>query len=237
MASFPNNPHHLWKRTPYLVSLYSMARSVATTVCQLINYQAGSQDCSSIVKIASVSAFIEIGIAWIISTHTANAIFGRYCVELAETFPAVVIDPATSAPQVRSSKPVLFLAILAAGSDGICDVDTQKRLRHLLTRVLARCILDKFGYTIEFVQSFIVSALWHKPSEPIQGENSMDMPQLSHAAANIAIHIGLDRQSSIKNQNSLARRHRQNSRSLNPSQMADIEARRTWLGCYYICAK
>lgn len=233
MVGLSSSPRHLWKLPPYPVSIYSIAR------CMLTNYQLAFQDCSRAVRIGSVTTFIETGIAWIISTRTADAIFDRYCVELAETFPAVVINPQTSGPQVRTSQRVLFLAILAAGCDSICDVDTQKRLRHLLMKVLAHCILNNAEYTVELVQAFIVSALWHKPSEPIlQGEDFMDMPQLSHTAANIAIHIGLDKQTLNRNNlNTPARRRGQDSRCLKPSQITDIEARRTWLGCYYICAK
>ncbi|PGH13476.1 hypothetical protein AJ79_03606 [Helicocarpus griseus UAMH5409] len=182
----------------------------------------GSQDFTSCVKIKSLPAFIETGISRLISTRTAKAIFDCYCVELVEIFPAVLLGPGTLAAELRASKRILFLAVLAIGSDSICDVDTQKRLRRLLARVLSHCILNKDEYTVELVQSLIVSALWHQPSDSIPGEASMNMPQLCHAAANIAIYIGLDKQSLVRSQNFL--------------QTADIEARRTWLGCYYICA-
>ena len=80
-----------------------------------------------------MSYFVESEISQIVSVRTANTIFGRYCAELSANFPAAVVDPAHSALEVRSSKPVLFLAILAAASGGVCDIETQKRLRCLLT--------------------------------------------------------------------------------------------------------
>ena len=196
-----------------------------------------SQDSVNAPKIGLVSYFVEHGISQIISVRTANTIFGRYCAELSANFPAAIIGPAESAPEVRSSKPVLFLAILAAASGGVCDVDTQKRLRCLLTIVLAHCFPKKSEYSLELVQASIVSALWHTPPDPSYGQEPMDMLQLSHAAANIAIHIGLSGESSTAVEDDPFRRYKQESQRSKTSQPADLEARRTWLGCYYICAK
>jgi hypothetical protein len=139
--------------------------------------------------------------------------------------------------EVRSNKLVLFLAILAASSGGVCDIDTQKRLRRLLTRVLAHCLLNESEYSLHLVQAFIVSALWHIPSEPIQGEDAMNIEQLSHAAANIATHIGLGNQGNSKNKDNPPRPFGKDSHRLKTFGVGDLEAMRTWLGCYYICAK
>ena len=184
-----------------------------------------------------MSYFVENGISQIVSVRTANTIFGRYCAELSANFPAAIVDPADSAPELRSSKPVLFLAILAAASGGVCNIDTQKRLRYLLTIVLAHCFPKKSEYSLELVQASIVSALWHTPPDPSYGQEPMDMLQLSHAAANIAIHIGLGKESSTAVKDHPFRRYGQESQRSKISHPADLEARRTWLGCYYICAK
>ncbi|KAI9743548.1 MAG: hypothetical protein M1818_002862 [Claussenomyces sp. TS43310] len=195
-----------------------------------------SPDCTSAAKLGPIAAFIRNGISQIISARTANAIVDRYCIELSANFPAVAFDPATSATEVCSTKLVLFLAILAAGSGGVCDIDTQKRLRRLLTRVLTHCLHNQTEYTLELVQAFILSALWHAPSEPIQGEESMDIEQLSHSAAHIGTHIGLGKRSMTANRDFPARRYEQHLQNVKSFQIDDLEARRTWLGCYYICA-
>ena len=181
-----------------------------------------------------MSDFVENGITQIVSVRTANTIFDRYCVELSANFPAVVLDPA--APEVRSSKTVLFLAILAAASGGVCDVETQKRLKCLLIIVLTHCFPRKSEYSLELVQASIVSALWHTPSDLSYGQEPMDLLQLIHAATNVAIEIGLGKESSTKSWDLPTRRYGQESQRSKSSQPADLVAKRTWLGCYFICA-
>lgn len=185
-----------------------------------------------------MSDFVEKSITQIVSNPTAVAICQRYSAELAENVPAVIIHPSVSVPEIRSNKPILFLAILAVASGCVCDIDTQRRLRALISIVLSHCYLKDSEYTIELVQASIVLALWHTPSEPSQGQDAMDMEQLSHAAANIAIHIGLGKQTSNKIWDLPTRRYGQDSQRSKSLQLADdLEARRTWLGCYFICAK
>ena len=185
--------------------------------------------------IDSVPVFVENGITQIISTRTANAIFERYSLELSVNMPAVALGPAASATEVRSAKPVLFLAILAAASGGVCDIDTQKRLRCLIVIVLYHCFRKESEYSLELVQASIVSALWHTPSELIHGQEPMDMEQLSQAAANIAVHIGLGKQTSTKAWDIRNVQDLQRPKSSYTSE--DLDVRRTWLGCYFICAK
>lgn len=182
-----------------------------------------------------MSEFVENGITQIVSVRTGDTIYNRYCVELLANFPAVVVDPA--APEVRSSKPVLFLAILAAASGGVCDFETQKRLKCLLTIVLTHCFPKKSEYSLELVQASIVSALWHTPSDVCYGQEPMDLLQLIHAAANVAVEIGLGKESSTKTWDLPTRRHGQESQRSKSYQPADLGAKRTWLGCYFICAK
>lgn len=182
-----------------------------------------------------MSDFVENGITQIVSVRTANTIFDRYSVELSANFPAVVL--ASAAPEVRSTKPVLFLAILAAASGGVCDVETQKRLRCLLKIILTHCFPKKSEYNLELVQASIVSALWHTPSDLSYGQEPMDLLQLSHAAANVAIDIGLGKETWTKTWDLPTRRYGQHSQRPKSSESADLGAKRTWLGCYFICAK
>lgn len=184
-----------------------------------------------------VSEFVEISITKIISVRAANAYFERYRTELSANFPVVVIDPAASAIEIRSSKTVLFLAIIAAASDGDGNVGTQKRLQRLLTLVLTHCYSMNDEYNLELVQAFIVSALWYTPSDLIYGPKPVNMRQLSHAATNVAINIGLDKPGQTKSWDFGIARHAQDLQVLNSSPVADLEARRTWLGCYFIAAK
>lgn len=195
------------------------------------------QDLKTALKVGLVSEFVETGITKIISVRAANAYFERYCNELSVNFPVVVIDPGASAIEVRSSKTVLFLAIIAAASGGDGNVGTQKRLQCLLTLVLTHCCSTNDEYNLELVQAFIVSALWYTPSDLIYGQEPMNMRQLSHAAANVAINIGLDKPSPTKARDLSAGRYAQNSQILKSSPVADLEARRAWLGCYFIAAK
>lgn len=195
------------------------------------------QGFNTALKVGLVSDFVETGITKIISVRAANAYFARYRTELSVNFPVVVIGPAASATEVRSSKPVLFLAIIAAASGGDGDVGTRKRLQCLLTLVLTHCCSTNDEHNLEVVQASIVSALWYTPSDLIYGQEPMDMRQLGHAAANVATNIGLGKPSPTKARDPRASRYTQDSQNLKSSTTADLEARRTWLGCYFIGAK
>lgn len=81
---------------------------------------------------------------------TAETIFGRYLTNMAPTFPVVVFAPGTTAADVRSDNPLLFLAILDVASSGFCALETQRKLRKLIVQAYVHCMLrtDQYNHWI-----------------------------------------------------------------------------------------
>ncbi|GIJ85943.1 hypothetical protein Asppvi_004814 [Aspergillus pseudoviridinutans] len=155
--------------------------------------------------------------------RTTETIFGRYLTNMAPTFPVVVFAPGTKAADVRSANPLLFLAILDVASSGFCALETQRKLRKLIVQAYVHCMLRTEQYTIGLLQALIVSATWYRTIEPVEPGEQMDIYQISHTAANMALIMRLG--------------ETLNARSGGSSQAESLEARRVWLGCHYICSK
>jgi hypothetical protein len=175
-------------------------------------------------------------------------------------FPAVPLrDAMTTTPSslksgACTSDVLVRLAILAAAaSGGVCDPDTQERLRRLQNQVLGECVQNETDYSIELVQALIISAIWHTPTPSASGSGSRegqgrvavavagDLQQLGQTLANIAVKTGLDKQRSTRTGSDgsilFTTRRRQDSLASPTAQLEDLEARRIWLACYYVCSK
>jgi hypothetical protein len=155
--------------------------------------------------------------------RTAETIFGRYLSNMAPTFPVVVFPQGTTAANVRSDNPLLFLAILDVASSGFCALETQRKLRKLIVQAYVHCMLRAEQYTIGLLQALIVSATWYRTIEPVEPGEQMDIYQISHTAANMALIMRLGENLNAKSGGSFG--------------AESLEARRVWLGCHYICSK
>ncbi|KAF7181895.1 hypothetical protein CNMCM7691_001283 [Aspergillus felis] len=123
--------------------------------------------------------------------RTAETIFGRYLTNMAPKLPVVVFAPGTTAADVRSGNPLLFLAILDVASSG-------------------------------FLYDRIAPATWYRTIEPVEPGEQMDIYQISHTAANMALIMRLGETLNAKSGGSV--------------HAESLEARRVWLGCHYICS-
>ena len=151
---------------------------------------------------------------------------------MASRFPVVVFPPDTTAVDVRRTNPVLFLAILDVASSGFCALETQRKLRKLIVQVYVHCMLRSEQYTLGLLQALIVSAMWYRTIEPVEPGEQMDIYQISHTAANMALIMRLGER---LNADMLSR---EDNKSPGSAELADsLPARRVWLGCHYICSK
>lgn len=170
----------------------------------------------------------------IIDERTAARVFDRYVMEMAIHIPAVVFPSQTTAHQVRISKPILFLSILVAASIGIIPLEPQEELNALLKLTLADCVIRYGGKSMELVQTLFIAVAWYRPPKRYE---QMNFYQLTHIAAIMAVDVGLGKRISLpKNQRPTG--SEQTTRM--PKYFSDsstLEARRTWLGCYFLCSK
>ncbi|KAF2186429.1 hypothetical protein K469DRAFT_706396 [Zopfia rhizophila CBS 207.26] len=167
----------------------------------------------------------------LMTADTAERIFNRYVNEIFPHFPAVPVSPGITAREVREKKPLLFLAILAGSSHGsaeqIVSQDVQRELTKLLKDQFADIIWRNGEKSLEIVQALQLGVLWYRP--PLHYEQH-NFYMMVNCAAVMALDLGLGRRAT-PNVMKLAvgpfRRCHPNAGS--------IEARRTFLVCYYLC--
>jgi hypothetical protein len=167
----------------------------------------------------------------LVSPELAERVFLRYVTEICPHFPAVPFAPGTTARDVREKKPLLFLSLLAGSSHGsaeqLVSQDVQRELTKMLKDQLADIIWRNGEKSLEIVQALQVAVLWYRPPLHFEQHNFYMMV---NCAAVMALDLGLGRKATpnvMKLSIGPFRRYHPNSSS--------IEARRTFLVCYYLC--
>ena len=157
--------------------------------------------------------------------ETAEKLFIHYVNHLAPQMPIVVFPGETSSEIMRSTKPILLLAILSVSSSQE-NPDLQARLRKEITRILADCIIINGDKTIELIQALQIITTWYWP----EASEASKLYQFVHMAATMAIDLGLDRKPGPSKKQSF---DTSSQNSLSPD-IENIESRRAWLGCYLL---
>jgi Fungal Zn(2)-Cys(6) binuclear cluster domain len=166
----------------------------------------------------------------LLDTHTAKKCFERYMAEMCYHLPIVVFPANTRWEEVRKTKPVLFLSVLAVAS-GTIRPDIQTRLISEVTRILADRIVYRGEKSLELVQCIQCITTFYQPPERYE---ELNFNQLIHVAAVMALDLGMGKRFK-KGSLALWRSHTENKRPLPDPNSA--ETRRCWLGCYYMCSK
>ena len=181
-----------------------------------------------------IPAFVERRISEIMDRQTASKIFYRYLSDMAFHLPVVVFPSGTTADEVRSSKPILFLSILVAASVGMTDLKKQHDLAQVLMGAFADRVIRFGDKSLCLIQALLVATIWYRPPKRYE---QMNFYQLSHIAAVMAIDIGMGKK---LNASKHKRMHTGGEHALGNQYLANtdsVEARRTWLGCYFQCAQ
>ncbi|EEY18896.1 conserved hypothetical protein [Verticillium alfalfae VaMs.102] len=149
--------------------------------------------------------------------------------------PAVLFPPAMTVGELRTTKPVLFLAVLAAASSETSAL--QRQLVRETMQVLAEKVVITGEKSLELVQALQLTTIWYWPPEHYE---ELKFYQLVHMAAVMAIDIGLGKRSAAPQgitpygvYGVYAYRHAQHRRTQLPDPQS-LEARRAWLACYYL---
>ncbi|KAF1846324.1 uncharacterized protein K460DRAFT_286653 [Cucurbitaria berberidis CBS 394.84] len=167
----------------------------------------------------------------LMSPDVAERVFLRYVNDICPHFPAVPFPPGTTAREIRDKKPLLFLSILAGSSHGsaeqLVSQDVQRELTKILKDQLADIIWRNGEKSLEIVQALQVAVLWYRPPLHFEQHNFYMMV---NCATIMALDLGLGRKATpnvMKLSIGPFRGYHPNSSS--------IEARRTFLVCYYLC--
>lgn len=163
----------------------------------------------------------------IITANQAAQLLDRYNYQMAPHLPGVVFPPSLTASELRRTKPVLFHAIMAAASSGTPEI------QRIAFRELMQTFADKIVVigekSIELIQALTVAVMWYRPGEHLE---ELKFYQFVHMAMIMALDLGLGKGRPRDTKSTLwgaqaSRRHPQ-------PDPTTIEARRTWLLCYYL---
>ncbi|KAB8261901.1 hypothetical protein BDV32DRAFT_120734 [Aspergillus pseudonomiae] len=162
----------------------------------------------------------------LISLEFANELVSFYITELTAFAPMVLLPPHTTAAQLRRSKPMLFLSVIAAAAIAVDD-----SLAVVLNRELVRLYAERFfingDKSFELVQALLLMIVFYYPPEsPLKLQNY----QYTHIAATMALEIGLASKCKIPNNAS----RKASKRGSYDEHMA--EQARAILGCYHLAS-
>lgn len=164
-------------------------------------------------------------------THGAE-LFKRYNEKMVTHLPVVVFPKNTSAEQVFKEKPILYLAIISAASFGKVPSEVSFQLQNETMGAIADVVVRNGAKSLELIQAMQIVALWYKPPEDAERTNFY---QLVHMAAVMALDIGLGKRFNPRKQRHALGKDI-NFVKLSNQNSDSLEARRAWLGCYYLCA-
>lgn len=183
-------------------------------------------------KSGALNEYADVVDRGLLTADLAGSLFDRYVQDMAPHMPAVVFPSGTTSADVRKSKPILFLAVLAVGA----STDHPQLATQLTKEVMqtyAERVINRGEKSLQLIQAMLVSTIWYWPPEHFE---EVKFYQLIHLAAVMAIDIGLHKKSksgSGSSQKSMAGLW--NWRRAGTIDSSSIEARRTWITCYFLC--
>jgi hypothetical protein len=184
-------------------------------------------------KQSATNQYADVIDRGIITMEKATKMFQRYTDEMVKHMPAVVFPSGTTAAEIRKSKPTLFLAVLCAGA-GTDHPDVQRILTKEVMQIYADRIIGHGDKNLELVQSLLVSTIWYWPPEHFE---ELKFYQIIHLAAVMAIDININKKNKAGKSKTgvpgLWRDHPWRRAPLSDSD--SLDARRAWLGCYFMC--
>ncbi|KAJ5392528.1 hypothetical protein N7509_008018 [Penicillium cosmopolitanum] len=176
----------------------------------------------------NANAFADVIDKGIVDIDSANAAFQRYVTRMAPEMPFVIIPPGTTMGDVRRDKPALFLSIIAAAI-GPYKKDVQVTLLNDAYQTIADRVVVKGEKCLELVQALMVCSIWYLPPDKLE---ELKFYQLVHLAVILCMDLGLNRP--VSNEPKPFMKLREQLIKKPPGDMKGPEARRTWLGCYFM---
>ena len=134
-----------------------------------MSIQSSNNDCTDHVQdsLHNLSLHNDVVDRGMLSMNEATLLFIRYSKELVQHFPAVVLPQGPDIGEIRRSKPVLFLAIIAAAS-GSSDQNLNKFLNKKILQVYADRIAIKGEKSLELIQSMLITMIWYFPPDSFE---------------------------------------------------------------------
>jgi hypothetical protein len=168
----------------------------------------------------------------ILTMPLAHELLMRYVNQMCPHLPGVVLPLGVTAAELRASKPILFLSVMAAASSEMPNL--QRVLTKEMMLMFADRIIVRGNKSLELVQALQISVIWYWPPERFE---ELKFYQMVHIAAVMAIEIGLGRKKAARGG---FRKHISHAwpdhplRKHHPPDPTTLEARRAWLTCYFM---
>ncbi|KAL1970714.1 hypothetical protein VTN77DRAFT_4358 [Rasamsonia byssochlamydoides] len=163
----------------------------------------------------------------IISMEIASDLLSVYVNDLVDFFPFVVLPANTTASQLRQSKPVLFLSILAAAAIAV-DSSLATILNREMVSLYAQRFFLRCEKSLELVQALLLMNVFYLPPD---SPTQIQLYQYSHIAATMALEIGIASKRRVSRKPQGDRKARKQPERFD-EQMA--EQARAILGCYHL---
>lgn len=170
-----------------------------------------------------IEDYVDVIDRGIIHDELAYQVFDKYHSQLCRFIPIVVFPADVKAETMRHEKPMLFLAILAAASSAF-QPELQLFLGDEFNQQIAQRVAFRGERSLELIQAMQVFILWYNGP---RSRKELNFNQLIQMAATMAWDLGMGKRSRI----SVFQ-----EKPLFPGS-STVEIRRTWLGCYYMCAR
>jgi hypothetical protein len=162
--------------------------------------------------------YVDIVERRILDMDTASAIFNHYVTALCPYFPLIQFPSYLKASDVRTARPMVFLAILAISSSAIRP-DLQQDLIVELNRQLSERVMFMGEKSLELVQAMLIYTGYYVRSRYAK---DLAFNQYIHAAVVMCLDLGMGKRSPKK---------------INKDAVEEAEIRRTWIACYYFASK
>lgn len=165
----------------------------------------------------------------LISPAAAEDLLSLFMTDLLDYFPFIVLPADTTAAQLRHSKPVLFLAIIAASAIAV-DAGLANVMNHEIISLYSQRFFFRGEKSLEMVQALILMNIYYLPPD---SPSQIQAYQYSHIAATMAIEVG------IAYKKRMPRKPNRNRRQATPAEKFDdqmAEQARTILTCYHLAS-
>jgi hypothetical protein len=185
-------------------------------------------------EIDAANEFADVIDRGLIDIETANLAFDRYVSEMAVEMPMVVFPSNTKMEDVRRDKPSLLIAIIAV-SVGKFKRDAQLPLLTEAYKMIADRAIMKGEKSLELIQAILVVTIWYTPPDNL---DELKFYQLIHLAVALAMDFGLNRRAQADLKPLARLREVLIKKPQGPSfDIGGPEARRTWVGCYFMAVQ
>lgn len=125
----------------------------------------------------------------LLSLNTALSLFYRYRSELSQHYPVVIFANDDDANDIRRSKPVLFLSVMATAT-GTADTELNRVRNEEILKVYAEKVIVYGKRSLGLIQAITIAIAWYYASDSFTNPK---FAQYTQIAAMLVLELGIDK--------------------------------------------